>query len=158
MPALAAPQRSLSLLLVDDDPLILKSLQDCLEADGHLITIADGGQAGVDAFNAALQRGACFDAVITDLGMPHFDGRRVAAAVEAVSPDTPVILLTGWGRRLLGDGEIPQHVDQVLSKPPKVVEIRHALAMLVVDPPPQEEDERSSDHGETRVSRISARL
>jgi len=134
LPALAMPAQRLSLLLVDDDPLITQSLQDSLEADGHRVTAADGGQAGIDAFNAALQTGVPFDAVITDLGMPYVDGRKVAAAVEAVSPDTPVILLTGWGKRLLSDDEIPPHVDRVLSKPPKVVEIRSALAALVVGP------------------------
>jgi CheY-like chemotaxis protein len=34
--------------------------------------------------------------VLTDLGMPYVDGRRVASAVKADSPSTPVILLTGW--------------------------------------------------------------
>jgi len=38
---------------VDDDPLVLKSLRDTLEADGHAVTTADGGQAGIDAFLAA---------------------------------------------------------------------------------------------------------
>jgi len=121
----------LSLLLVDDDPLILKSLQDSLDSDGHRVTTADGGQAGIDAFHAALRLHEPFDAVITDLGMPYVDGRSVAAAVEAASPDTPVILLTGWGRRLISEGEIPPHVDRVLSKPPKVLELRSALAVLV---------------------------
>jgi Histidine kinase-, DNA gyrase B-, and HSP90-like ATPase len=40
---------SARILLVDDDPLVLKSLQDILEADGHTITVADGGQASIDA-------------------------------------------------------------------------------------------------------------
>ena len=48
-------------------------------------------------FAAATQRGAAFDIVVTDLGMPYVDGRQVAAAVKAASAATPVILLTGWG-------------------------------------------------------------
>ena len=63
--------------------------------------------------------------------MPHVDGRQVAAAVKALSPQTPVILLTGWGQRLVDEGEKPRHVDQVLGKPPKLREIRAALARLV---------------------------
>ncbi len=38
------------LLVIDDDPLLLKSLRDTLEVDGHTVTTADGGQAGIDAF------------------------------------------------------------------------------------------------------------
>jgi CheY-like chemotaxis protein len=60
--------------------------------------------------------------------MPHVDGRRVASTVKAESPNTPVILLTGWGRRLIADGDIPPYVDQVLSKPPDLIDLRRAVA------------------------------
>ena len=62
--------------------------------------------------------------------MPTVDGRSVAAAIKSASPDTPVILLTGWGQRLQGDGELPEHVDRVLAKPPRLSELRAALAEL----------------------------
>ncbi|MGB6452370.1 MAG: ATP-binding protein [Steroidobacteraceae bacterium] len=133
--ALQGPLRRLSILLVDDDPLILKSLRDILEADGHRVKAADGGQNGIDAFAAALKGETAFDVVITDLGMPYVDGRKVAAAVEALAPETPLILLTGWGKRLLSEDDIPPHVDRVLSKPPKIQDIRTALAALVGDRP-----------------------
>ncbi len=120
----------LRLLIVDDDPLLIRSLRDTLEGDGHTVTAADGGQAGIDAFQAALDRGEPFDAAITDLGMPYVDGRKVAAAIKASSPDTPVLMLTGWGQRLVAEGDVPPHVDHVLSKPPKLREIREALAAL----------------------------
>jgi signal transduction histidine kinase/CheY-like chemotaxis protein len=127
--ALEVPSR-LRLLLVDDDPLLLKSLRDALETDGHVIVAANGGADGIAVFRASLERGETIEAVITDLGMPYVDGRQVAAAVKAASPTTPVILLTGWGRRLVADGEIPPHVDRVLAKPPKLREVRQALAQL----------------------------
>jgi signal transduction histidine kinase/CheY-like chemotaxis protein len=125
-----APQEPLSILLIDDDPLLLKSLRDVLTDDGHTVTVADGGQRGIDTFNAAHQSGHSFAVVITDLGMPHVEGRQVAASVKTVSPATPVLLLTGWGRRLLAQNEIPPHVDLVLSKPPRLDDIRTALARL----------------------------
>ncbi|HSI61028.1 MAG TPA: MHYT domain-containing protein [Ideonella sp.] len=136
LPALAppapaeAPTRRLRILIVDDDPLLLKSLCDTLELDGHVVVIANGGQAGIDAFHAARQPDEAFDAVITDLGMPYVDGRTVAFAVKTSAKAMPVILLTGWGQRLVADGEIPMHVDRVLSKPPKLREVRAALAQL----------------------------
>jgi signal transduction histidine kinase/ActR/RegA family two-component response regulator len=135
LPALQGPLRRLAILLVDDDPLILKSLRDILEADGHRVKAADGGQNGIDAFAAAVKGETPFDVVITDLGMPYVDGRKVAAAVEALAPETPVILMTGWGKRLLSEDDIPPHVDRVLSKPPKIQDIRTALAALVGDRP-----------------------
>lgn len=124
------PAHRLRILLVDDDPLLIKSLRDILEQDGHAVTAADGGQKGIDAFGAALTAGTPFSVVITDLGMPYVDGRKVAASVKAASAHTPVILLTGWGKRLLAENDIPPHVDRVLSKPPRLVEMRAALAEL----------------------------
>jgi CheY-like chemotaxis protein len=117
----------LRILVVDDDPVILKSLQDTLEIDGHLIITANGGQAGIDRFLEQTDHQP-FEIVITDLGMPYVDGRQVASAVKKASPQTPVILLTGWGQRMIADGDIPPHVDRVLSKPPKLRDLRAALA------------------------------
>ncbi len=127
-----APQRpsKLRILIVDDDPILLKALRDVLEADGHSVVAVDGGRLGVDAFLARHERAEQFSVVITDLGMPNVDGRKVAAAVKSASPHTPVILLTGWGQRLVVEGDVPPHVDRVLSKPPQIVQLRHALAQV----------------------------
>jgi PAS domain S-box-containing protein len=119
------PQR---ILVVDDDPLVLKSLRDALELDGHSVTTADGGQAGIDAFLAARAQGNSFPVVMTDLGMPYVDGRKVSSAIKTAAPETILLMLTGWGQRLVADGDIPSHVDRVLSKPPKLRELREALA------------------------------
>ena len=124
------PDQRLRLLLVDDDPLLIKSLREVLEGDGHSVEIADGGQNGIDAFRTAQQGSEPFSVVITDLGMPYVDGRKVAAAVKATAPATPVILLTGWGRRLIAENDVPPGVDRVLSKPPKLIELRATLAEL----------------------------
>ncbi|WP_197535738.1 hybrid sensor histidine kinase/response regulator [Bradyrhizobium diazoefficiens] len=118
----------LRLLLVDDDPLLLKSLCNTLEAEGHVVTTANDGVAGIAAFRAASARGETFAAVITDLGMPDVDGRKVASAIKAASPATPVIMLTGWGKRLMSEDDMPAHVDCLLSKPPKLRELRETLA------------------------------
>jgi PAS domain S-box-containing protein len=118
----------LRILLVDDDPLLLKSLRDTLEADGHRIVTASGGHEGIDLFATARAGGEPVDVVITDLGMPYVDGRQVATAVKHASPSTPVILLTGWGQRLAADGDVPPNVDRLLGKPPKLRELREALA------------------------------
>jgi CheY-like chemotaxis protein len=128
LPALG---RRLRILLVDDDPMLIKSLQDTLQEDGHQITATHGGEAGINAFAAAQKRGETHDVVITDLGMPYVDGRKVAASIKTLSPKTPVILLTGWGQRLIAANDIPPHVDKLLSKPPRLSELRAALSELI---------------------------
>jgi CheY-like chemotaxis protein len=121
------PQTRLRILVIDDDPLLINSLRDILQTDGHFVVTANGGQAGIDAFQSAQVDHNPYSVVITDLGMPYVDGRKVASAIKSKSASTPVILLTGWGRRMADEGDIPPHVDLLLSKPPKLRELREAL-------------------------------
>ena len=136
MPATRSPDahvslRRLRVLIVDDDPIIIKALEDALTGDGHATVAASGGQAGIDAFSDALRTNHPFELVVTDLGMPSVDGRRVAESIKSRSPNTPVIMLTGWGTRMIAEKEIPPHVDRVLGKPPRLVELRVAIRELL---------------------------
>jgi signal transduction histidine kinase/ActR/RegA family two-component response regulator len=125
--AVAVPAQ-LRILVVDDDPLLRQSLAESLATDGHVVVTASGGQEGIDAFRVAHTRGELFAVVLTDLGMPYVDGRQVAQAVKALAPTTPVLLLTGWGQQLVADQAVPPQVDRVLPKPPKLRDLREALA------------------------------
>lgn len=124
------PLRPLRLLFVDDDPTVLQSLRDILVHEGHSIVVAEGGPQGVAEYRNARARGEPFSAVITDLGMPHMDGEKVAAAIKSEDPRVPVILLTGWGDRLTSGDGAPRNVDRVLGKPPKLTALRLVLAEL----------------------------
>jgi signal transduction histidine kinase len=126
MPLSVPPLR---ILIIDDDPVILDSMRLVLELDGHTVTAANDGRAGVETFKTAHESGTAFAVVITDLGMPYMDGHEVARAIKTMSVNTPVILLTGWGRRMSGgEHDMPANVDRTLDKPPKLLELREALA------------------------------
>lgn len=126
--AQARVSRPLRILVIDDDPTLLSSLRSILALDGHDVNQADGGKAGIDSFVAAHDSPRNFELVITDLGMPYVDGRRVAEAIKQKAPTVPVILLTGWGQRIIPETNNESvNVDQVLSKPPKLSELRTAI-------------------------------
>jgi CheY-like chemotaxis protein len=110
--------------------MLLNTLRRILETDGHEVDTANGGQAGIETFRESLRGGKRYDAVITDLGMPHVDGSKVAAAIKADSPATPVIMLTGWGKRLIAENDMPANVDKVIGKPPRLADLRLAVAEL----------------------------
>jgi CheY-like chemotaxis protein len=118
------------ILVVDDDPAIVRVVGSMLEREGHEVVTANGGQAGMDAFSAAQGQGTPFAVVITDLGMPRVDGRKFASFVKKASNSTLVILLTGWGHQLIAEGDSSPDIDRILSKPPKLRELREALAAL----------------------------
>lgn len=121
----ATKPAALRVLLVDDDPMVLLALTNMVQLDGHRVDSAPGGQAGIEAFRRALAQGRGYDAVITDLAMPHMDGREVARLVKQASPATRVILLTGWGS---GAGDDDGQVDGILGKPPRLAQLREALS------------------------------
>ena len=129
-PALRMPDRSLRILIVDDDPAVIESLYRTLQDEGHDVSVAQGGQAGIDIFQRQQQTARPFEIVITDLGMPYIDGRQVAEAVRNAAPDTPIILLTGWGQKSVAESEHIPQVDRLLGKPPRLSELRAALADL----------------------------
>jgi len=118
---------AMDILVVDDDPLVSRAVRETFEKDGHRVSIADGGRAAIDAFLGAQERGNPFRVVVTDLGMPHVDGHQVSHAVKSADNSTIVILLTGWGQRLLAEGGTPENVDYVLPKPPTRNSLRTAL-------------------------------
>jgi CheY-like chemotaxis protein len=118
----------LRLLVVDDDPLVARILCMVLRGEGHEVVHAAGGRQGIDAFAAAAAEGALFDAVLTDLRMPGVDGWLVAAGVKALSPATPVIVLTGGRDQDTAPAGALAHVDRFLAKPPRLQHLRDALA------------------------------
>jgi CheY-like chemotaxis protein len=99
------------ILLVDDDPRLLRALTDLLEAHGHSVTSAASGAAALTTFDPAF-----VDLVVTDLGMPGMTGWEVAAEVKSRAPHLPVFLLTGWGERVAADDR-SRFVDRVIAKP-----------------------------------------
>ena len=110
----------LRILMVDDDPLLLKSLRDTLETDGHVVVTANGGQEGIDAFRAAHAQRQAVRRRHHGSGHALCGWPQSRQAIKAASQSTTVILLTGWGQRLLAEGDMPPHVDRVLNKPPKL--------------------------------------
>jgi signal transduction histidine kinase/ActR/RegA family two-component response regulator len=124
------PAGPLSILCVDDEAALREALREALEDEGHAVALAESGRSGLEGFRAARERGEPFDVVITDLGMPEVSGRQVARTVKAEAPGTPVILLTGWGRQLSAENDVPAAVDLMLGKPPTIEMLNRALARV----------------------------
>jgi len=83
-----------------------------LENQGHFVDSARNGRQGLDKFMSGR-----FDLVVTDRAMPEMGGDELAASIERLAPDTPVIMLTGFGDLMEAKGEQPAGVDAVLGKP-----------------------------------------
>ena len=101
-----------SILVIDDETQLREMLVDALAQAGHRVESAADGLSGLARF----QSGA-FDIVVTDLSLPERSGLEVARAVKSLRPNTPVVLITGWGH-LVDPGRLREHgVDLTLVKP-----------------------------------------
>ncbi len=126
----APPKRSLRVLCIDDDELVLESIKDCLKHYGHRVGVASGGKSGIEAFCTALQKNEPYDVVITDMNMPEVGGYAVAQMVKTESPDTPVILMTGAANTMMDSGSLSASVDTVVNKPPQMRELSDLLLRM----------------------------
>ena len=59
---------------------------------------------------------------------------QVAETLKRESPETPIIMLTGWGTMMKEDGDLPAQVDGVLGKPPKISELYEMLRTVTSQP------------------------
>lgn len=125
-PAAAPPSRpeqspSLNVLVVDDEPRVRELLRAALNADGHAVEVAEGGDEGLRRFAAGK-----FDIVVTDKAMPGMSGDQLAVSIKQRAPRTPIILLTGFGQFL--DQKKMPFVDVLITKPIDLLAFRHAIA------------------------------
>jgi PAS domain S-box-containing protein len=80
------------LLLIDDEPDILRVLSMSLKADGYHVVTAQNGPEGIAAFEKEKP-----DIVLTDIKMPGMDGIEVLKKIKELNADTEVIIITGHG-------------------------------------------------------------
>jgi signal transduction histidine kinase/ActR/RegA family two-component response regulator len=81
---------ALKLLVVDDDPNVATSLKALLERAGHQVVVANNATDALRRF-----REQPFEMVLTDLTMPGMNGIGLVRALNALAPDTPVLIFTG---------------------------------------------------------------
>jgi CheY-like chemotaxis protein len=79
------------ILVVDDDEAVCRATTIILEARGFEVVAVTTGQAGIDALKAGP-----FEAAIVDLFMPGMDGLATIRAIHEVTPDTPIIAVSGF--------------------------------------------------------------
>lgn len=121
-----APQKGMArrILLVDDEPMVSKAIRILLAHDGHEVETAAGSQEALAAF----QRRS-FDLVITDYEMPVMT-EELAAAIKALVPHQPIILVTAYAERLCSEGKPLPAVDLVMGKPFDTQEFREVVHRL----------------------------
>ena len=129
-------KRSVHILCIDDDACVRAFMTQCLTHFNHRVMVASGGKHGLELFRAATLENQPYEVVITDLGMPDIDGHHVARTIKAESPNTPVIMMTGWGTIMSNEGGITPDVDAVVGKPPRMQELNDLVLRMATPAAP----------------------
>jgi CheY-like chemotaxis protein len=117
---------ALSILVIDDEPSVRETLADMVTALDHRVVVAESGLVGLEL--VARER---FDIVFTDLAMPELDGWETASAVRRESPETLIVLVTGYGAGTTPPpGEIGL-VDAVIGKPFDFDQVGEVISRLL---------------------------
>jgi two-component system cell cycle sensor histidine kinase/response regulator CckA len=83
-----------TILLVDDEPAVLKFCQHILKLDGYTVLHATSGE---EALELLRQNKAAVNLALLDVMMPGMNGVELASRIGAANPDIPIILMTGYG-------------------------------------------------------------
>jgi len=82
-----------TILIIEDDPALLRGLKDNFETQGYLVRLANNGQKGLDTLLADPP-----DLVLLDLMLPKVNGYEICRAARARQLDMPIIMLTAKGQ------------------------------------------------------------
>jgi DNA-binding NtrC family response regulator len=106
------------ILLVDDEPSILKSFSLDFSLEGFKVRTASAGEKAIEEMQAGY-----FDLVITDLVMPGIGGMEVLQEAKKIHPDIGSIILTGYGDLSSAVEALRLGADDYLIKPCDIDEL-----------------------------------
>ena len=112
------------ILIVDDEPLIVKGLKYSLESDGYETESAQDGEEAVTKFFAGQ-----YDLVLLDVMLPKLDGMEVCQRIREKS-NTPIIMLTAKGDdmdKILG---LEYGADDYMTKPFNILEVKARIKTI----------------------------
>jgi len=125
------PEVAGTILLVDDDELLLMATRALIEILGFAVLTARGGAEAVELFR---QHGGEIRCVITDLTMPRMDGWETLTALRQIEPTLPAILASGYDQLQVLATDHPDRPQAFLGKPFDLQQLSDALGQALGSP------------------------
>ena len=102
------------ILFVDDETIILEINKKFLEKMGYSVSTRINGIEALDLFQAESNK---FDLVITDMTMPKMTGDVLATELRAIKPDIPIIICTGYSKKMSNEVAAKIGINAICYKP-----------------------------------------
>jgi two-component system KDP operon response regulator KdpE len=115
-----------SVLLVEDDPRIVRAIVPALEVSGLTVTVTHTARAAMDQIDTCT-----WDALVVDLGLPDMDGKSVIRHLRE-SLMTPVVVLSAQHSRAEVDAAHVAGADCFLNKPFRTPDLVDCIRKLIV--------------------------
>jgi PAS domain S-box-containing protein len=125
---LELPKGHERILLVDDEPSILKLNTRILERLGYTVTVRSSSLEALALFTA---KPDSFDLILTDMTMSQLRGDQLAAKCLAVRPDIPVVLLTGFSEILTEEKASKIGIRAIVMKPVTRLELAQTIRSVL---------------------------
>ena len=116
------PAARQTILIVDDEPLVLQTMEMLLAFDGHHVEAASNGESALEKF--AIQD---FDIVFTDQRMPNMSGEALAIAIKKRSPQQIIVMVSGNAEPVVQKTGEQEFIDFTLQKPFLLHELREIV-------------------------------
>jgi DNA-binding NtrC family response regulator len=113
------------ILVVDDEPSILRLLEEALTQWGYQVKSAASGDEALAAI-----RGDLFDAVLTDVRMPEMSGLDLLREIKRHDDSIEVVMMTGYPTIVSAVEALKEGAYDYLSKPLILDELRHLMARM----------------------------
>lgn len=120
-----------TVLVVDDDPTVLKTTGELLESLGHEPLLASDGCEAIEFIRTSLRE---IDCVLLDLNMPALTGKQTFSIIRELAPDLPVIMSSGYLRAGVTREFKSIGIDGFLQKPYDLAGLDRVLGKVLKDP------------------------
>jgi len=117
------------LLVVDDEPAILKAMKALLGNQGYTVTVQSSPLEALSLFE---KKPGEFDLVITDMTMPKMTGVQLSEKILAIRADLPIILCTGYHETLTEEAALDKGISKFLEKPIMPRDLYQAVSALLI--------------------------
>jgi len=117
------------ILLADDENMVRSTMAEVLESMGYRVLQAKDGQEAIEIFKAHQQE---IMLALLDVIMPKLGGIQLAGQIRALSPELPVIFLTGYDKEYVLDGDEQIQYCKILTKPVNFDLLGHSIRQMLI--------------------------